>query len=673
MSSNLDSDHIEPSSPVLPAVFVLPAVLATLWRRQVLMVAIVATAFALGIIANPLMPDSDTAQAYVSGEFFAAPDTVAKDDESITAGSMHLDLERVIETETRLLLSHQLARRVVRQLGLERLRPLVSKCRLLPAAFFGSAAKTLRYEVGIAAARLLDGLSVENYPGTCLITVPFSTGEQRYLAQATLSIRLAKLGDKHSSVPQERLIIPVRYSSPVGTGLDANGWTMFTPARNTRVIYVSTSGSDSKDGLSPNTAVASIAKGISLLRNGSADQILLKKGDIWHESIGWPMNVDLSGRSALQPILISSYGTGARPVIASGFEGGFDAIGNGTISNVAIVGLDFYADARDPNSPTFSTAGANANPAGIRILTNADNILIEDTVVRFYKDNVVLQNNNTQLNNITLHRNIITDSYATSAHSQGLYADMGTGLVLDGNLFDHNGRNPSVPDAGPTMFNHNIYIQTTNGPATLNNNISANASSHGAQVRSGGTITDNLFVRNPIELLYGGKEGVSGIFGVSAGTVSGNVFTEANDIDANNLRGWGLDVNPTAGPVQIINNIFTHATSGVGFGVNLEASVSDDEVTNNIFYRWNNPINNVDSSSNVFSNNQIDQAGYLDPSRTVATYSASLGYAADLNAFLAEARLQRKDNWNPQLTANAVNQYIREGFNVGTSSAPPQR
>ena len=225
MSSNLDSDHIEPSSPVLHAA------LASLWRRRVLMVAIAAIALALGIIAILLMPYRYTADAYIRGEFFAAPDTVAKDDESTTAGSMDLDLGRVIETQTRLLLSDQLARRVVQQLGLERLRPLVSKRRLLPPAFFGSAAKAPEDEVGIAATRLLDGLSVENYPRAYLIKVRFSAGDpelakliantfvaellrsanlqtlfkQRSLAQATLSIQLDKFGDKHPSVAQARM------------------------------------------------------------------------------------------------------------------------------------------------------------------------------------------------------------------------------------------------------------------------------------------------------------------------------------------------------------------------------------------------------------------------------------------------------------------------------------
>src|SRR5262249_34544607 len=39
--------------------------------------------------------------------------------------------------------------------------------------------------------------------------------------------------------------------------------------------------------------------------------------------------------------------------------------------------------------------------------------------------------------------------------------------------------------------------------------------------------------------------------------------------------------------------------------------------------------------------------------------------------FIAAARGQSKDNWNPQLMAAAVNDYIRAGFGVSASSTPP--
>jgi hypothetical protein len=85
-----------------------------------------------------------------------------------------------------------------------------------------------------------------------------------------------------------------------------------TPASDSRIIYVSSKGSDDANGLSPSTAVKTLAKGQSLLRNDSADQLLLKRGDTFRDTLGqWTK----SGRSANEPILIGTYGTGDRPVL----------------------------------------------------------------------------------------------------------------------------------------------------------------------------------------------------------------------------------------------------------------------------------------------------------------------------------------------------------------------
>jgi uncharacterized protein involved in exopolysaccharide biosynthesis len=130
----------------------------------------------------------------------------------------------VIETQSRLLReSHLLARRMVQQLGLERLRPLIGG--------IGGAAKTPGDEVDIAATSLLRGLSVTSDPRAYLLTVQYSAGEpelaeliangfvaellrsaklqtlfeQRSLAQTILSTQLTKFGDKHPSVAQARM------------------------------------------------------------------------------------------------------------------------------------------------------------------------------------------------------------------------------------------------------------------------------------------------------------------------------------------------------------------------------------------------------------------------------------------------------------------------------------
>src|SRR5262245_47418917 len=79
--------------------------------------------------------------------------------------------------------------------------------------------------------------------------------------------------------------------------LDVNGWTVFTPSADTRIIYVSNSvGNDVNNGLSPNTPVKSLSRGMSLLRKNRPDWLLLKKGDTWTNQVLGQIKV--SGRSA---------------------------------------------------------------------------------------------------------------------------------------------------------------------------------------------------------------------------------------------------------------------------------------------------------------------------------------------------------------------------------------
>ena len=224
MSSNLDSVHIEPS----PSKEVLYATLASLWRRKLLMVTIVGSALALGIIAVLVMPERYTAEAYIRGGFEAS-DAVVADDNTRSAAPFQitLDLVRVIETQSRLLQSKQLARRVVEHLGLERLRPEVSEGPWLAAKFYGNVANVS----DMAATRLLRGLSVQTDPRAYLIAVRYTAGDsglaalitnafvaeclrstrlqtlsqQRSSAQAALSEQLATFGDKHPKVTQARM------------------------------------------------------------------------------------------------------------------------------------------------------------------------------------------------------------------------------------------------------------------------------------------------------------------------------------------------------------------------------------------------------------------------------------------------------------------------------------
>jgi len=222
MSSNLDFVRLEPSSGE-----VLQGALASVWRRKRLVLALLAIALTFGILAIAVLPPRYTAEAYIRGEL-AAPDPLSKEDETVTGGSINLDLVRLIETQSRLLQSHQVARRVVEELGLERLQPVISKGGWLPA--FGAGASLSGDETDTAATRLLGRLSVISDPRSYLITVRYTAAdpelansvanafvaellrstklqalsERRSVAQATLLTKLTKFGEKHPGVAQAR-------------------------------------------------------------------------------------------------------------------------------------------------------------------------------------------------------------------------------------------------------------------------------------------------------------------------------------------------------------------------------------------------------------------------------------------------------------------------------------
>lgn len=234
MSTKLESVSIPLAPGTVGSEQPLLAMLDGVWRRRLLVLAIVAVALVLSIIAVAVMPARYRAQAYIRGEFVVS-DTLPMQVKNMTTGSMsagpmNLDPGRVIETQSRLLQSNRLARRVVQQLGLERLQPMLSQRGWLPAIFQGKAAHTPGDMLDIAAARLLNRLSVTSDPRAYLLTVQFTTSDpelsvlitngfvsellrstrlqvlfqQSYNTQATLSNQLAKFGEKHPKVAELR-------------------------------------------------------------------------------------------------------------------------------------------------------------------------------------------------------------------------------------------------------------------------------------------------------------------------------------------------------------------------------------------------------------------------------------------------------------------------------------
>jgi len=368
-------------------------------------------------------------------------------------------------------------------------------------------------------------------------------------------------------------------------------WTVFTASADTRKVYVSSStGNDSKDGLSPANAKRTIAAGKKLLRNSYPDWLLLKKGDSWDESFGiWV----LAGRSKTERMLLSSYGTGtARPLLRTGTENGI-TVGDGAPNHVAIVGLHFWA---------HTYTGSEAQPKGVNWLNSSANFLLEDCCVQGYETNVVVMGFPQPLrhSNVVIRRNVIVDAYNTaSSNSEGLFLADTDGLLIEQNVLDRNGWNVDRPGSNPTWFRRNVYIQNGCTEVTLRENIIA--STDGVMLRPGGDVVDNLFLRNAISLVFGGGNfpELPGIRGAIRDNVMLDVGDLGSDGPAQGPRGWGITMENVA-EVTIERNIMAHNTRGHdpigmrfsyanGWSGNTRG-VENARILGNIAYDWGVPF-----------------------------------------------------------------------------------
>jgi hypothetical protein len=170
------------------------------------------------------------------------------------------------------------------------------------------------------------------------------------------------------------------------------------------------------------------------------------------------------------------------------------------------------------------------------------------------------------------------------------------GLLVEENLFDRNGWNNAVPGSTPSVFLHNVYINSGNTSVVFRGNIVAGTD--GVLARSGGTVEDNVFLRNAIALEFGGGEepDLQG----DTGFVRNNVVLDGGDIITSTLpRGWALRIrNIVSATVE--NNIISNNTNGHGPRVfSLEAAngwsgntrgVENTVFQNNIVYNWGGSI-----------------------------------------------------------------------------------
>ena len=468
--------------------------------------------------------------------------------------------------------------------------------------------------------------------------------------------------------------------------LDAAGWTVLSPSEDTQIIYVSSSrGDDANSGLSAAAPVKTLDKGYELVRDGYPDWLLLRRGDIWNEAFNskWQK----SGRSQGEPMVISGYGTGRRPEIRPGIEAPLRIIAKDKaigLHHLAFVGLDFYADSRDPNSPTFNPEHASANAPGVWVGTTGGDILIENCRMRFFRNNITVKRPTTteditlRLKNVRLRRNVITDAYTTATGGTGLFASDVVDLLVEGNVFDHNGWNDAVDGAEPTVFNHNIYLVECRH-ATVEANISSRASLNGLKLRSeslrafsGLRVANNLFAANAAAISMSSQmaEGISH----EDMAIHDNIVTKPGRVVNGIPVARGMSIVAVA-QIAISDNYFIHKyfeNGGVPISIK-DLKQVDLDIRTNVIHNWH--LENLSSSTIVDEGDgqgvtiednysELSDSRYFDASRSVGSYYASIGGKNSLEAFLVRAAKQSARNWDDLYTAPAVVRYIKSGFTV---------
>lgn len=230
------------------------------------------------------------------------------------------------------------------------------------------------------------------------------------------------------------------------------------------------------------------------------------------------LRAGITGESPLHPIHITSYGDGAKPILTEMPEVFGDGAKNVVFSDVELT-------------------------EGVRLIAG-ENIMFEN--ISSTGDDLIVQNidgftlRNSAIYDVQHDESLTDDLWEPAANRiSGIYSANTHGLLIENTLFDHNGWgegydiNMSLDSAQPpSIYSHNVYIQTNSSDITFRDNITMRGASFGAQFRPGAFVEDNVFLdNNAAVFVSGGKDKNNDEFAGNYSIFSGNVVTSAGDRD----------------------------------------------------------------------------------------------------------------------------------------------
>lgn len=295
----------------------------------------------------------------------------------------------------------------------------------------------------------------------------------------------------------------------------------------------------------------------------------------------------------------------------------------------------------------------------------------------FSDANYTISRNNIFLRASSIHQKWTSNSPGGSVTDQV----MSSHLLMDGNLFV--GGEIGVSAGGNTDYNtgprwHDVNIidnvmlaigrdQPTN--RTLGWYIDASDWDSGNICGNHLLHNDNPSVTNLLGIFITGHSvNVDASFNVIYGLMKSESSSNAGAITVN--KGPKEEIKITDNFIQLVDSkmrpMVSDSIDQTTFQNNKYFSEADLDVwfrTNGKDYsfdNWNSLVVDAGSSS--------EELSFLDSERTFETYLLSIGINPTIADFVAEASKQSKLNWRRALTAQQINEYIREGY--GNVSCP---
>lgn len=355
----------------------------------------------------------------------------------------------------------------------------------------------------------------------------------------------------------------------------ASGWTEFPTQPEARVIHLANSGDDSNPG-TPTRPKSSFLAGYQELRDGKADVLLLRRGDVWEVNhFRWEKSGPVANNAGW--MRIGAYGDEKlpRPVLegksgdALVFTPGYRS--NRFLSHIALTDICVLASERlaDP---------ARASKSAVAVAYIAAEWQGEGYAFRhMHCENLKIRGFTVGLNiahdmeDFRLRRSTLADIFSPgNGHGQGVLT-AADGVLLEENVF-YRIQHPDTPGVKEiSYFSHPAYITAEAKNVVCRGNFIFR-STEGFMIRAGGVYERNVSAENGIASMFGQAYGVNPTPGGVIANVRQNLFlNNSGGFSIGNTKSGSMEDNLLlrSGECPVQQNLTLIGQNAQGNGSNI--------------------------------------------------------------------------------------------------------